>query len=314
MCCRTLRIASVRVGLVLLTSVFCSVFTTGCTTTSLSQVAAFSSATSTLAADAKDAYQLLDESTVERKIYDAAAHPTEVKVAEETFKTILAAKQERLTVRMAVLSKLGDYADAVHTLATADFRKDVDDGAKNLYGALEGLKSSYKNASGKDLGISDGDLGIISTAVDAIGAVIVEAKRREAIKVIVNKTDGAIQDASKLLSDELGGFADIVSVDLREVESNMIDAYNKDAASMTFEARLDFLEKIRKADDARVQAKSFLEQTAKAAAQMGKTHATLKKNLDHDKFASGDLAQDVGQLVDFATSIKQFHDSLTSKQ
>ena len=176
----------------------------GCATTSLTQISAFGKATASLADDAKKAFELIDSSTIDRKMYDVAANKS-LAPKDVTFEGLFKESDSvKYQIRIAVLEKLGNYAKALDNLATADFRKDIDAASTDLYGSLSGLSATYKKVTDTDLPLKDDQLKLIATAVDAIGTVIVETKRRDAIKTIIIQTDEAVQNAAKLLEVEFG--------------------------------------------------------------------------------------------------------------
>ena len=289
----------------------------GCATPSLTQISAFGTASASLADHSKKAYALVDSSTVDRKMYDVASD-TKLGPTDSTFQGVFTGPQaDALAIRLKLLGKLGDYADALNKLATADFRKDIDAASKDLDAALVGLSQTYKTVSGKASPISDQDFQLIAAAVDAIGTAIVEHKRREAIRMVILQADAAVQDTSKLLKEELGessSLASFVHENLVYTGNALRLTYNKQrlAAETTFNSRYQMLVQIRQLDEASEASPGFFKNVSAGAGKVGEAHAVLKKAVTKNEFTSAEIAKNIGELVDYAKSVKAFYDSLAT--
>lgn len=284
-----------------------SVAAGGCATST--PIAAFSAATSTLAKGATDAYSLLDQSTVDRKIADAAATADRI-IGDTTFDGLLVANP-KLALRMRMVKELGDYAAALLNLATADFRKGIDEASKDLYGALTSLRGTYKTAAGQELPISDGDLAYLATAVDAIGNSIVERRRQQALRDVVIRANPAVQRACKLVAQELPGFTSFVELNLGTVESESITAYYNERSSLSFPQRVHRINQIGDQSRAKRGAAKFFNDVSQGLAQVAETHQALA-----DGAASGGLTTDaivagIGSVVDWAREVREFHGQLS---
>jgi len=283
----------------------------GCTRAT-THIAAFSIASEDLAAQAIRGYEVLNETTVQRKIAEVAADPTQLP-DEDTFVGLLEGK-ESLTIRIMALEYLKDYSVALGDLSTADVRSDIDRASKDLYGALVGLRDTFKEETGKDAGIEDEDLAIIATAVDAIGTVIAEAKRRVAIKTIVIKADPAIQNVSTLLRDEVPIFGEFIKANLSTIETEMVKSYQKRAEKLTFDQRVKYIQQIRKQHRITEESGRFFNDLGTAAEMLGSTHAALRKAVEKNKFTTPELIEHIGELVDFAKSLREFYKELLESE
>ena len=289
----------------------------GCApTTSLTQISAFGAGTSSIAENSKKAFELIDSSTIDRKMYDVAANPSlfpEDATFDGLFKGTDGKKQ--LQLRLAVLENLGSYAKALEKLATADFRKDIDAASADLYGALSGLNSTYKKATDKDLPLKDDQLRVIAGVVDAIGTAIVESKRRDAIKTIIIQADDAVQDAAKLLEADFGKGSEIskfVQTNLVNAGGSLRTAYNiqKAAPDSTFNLRYEMLVKIRQMHDAAETILLLFDSISASAKKVREAHSSLKSTVTRDKFSSAELAKQMGELVSYAKSVNSFYKKL----
>ena len=275
-------------------------------------IKAFSLASEDLATQAIRGYELLNETTVQRKIAEVAADPGQVP-DESTFVGLLEGK-ESLAIRMMALEYLRAYSAALGDLSAADVRTDIDEASKDLYGALIGLRDAFKEETGKDVGIEDEDLATIATAVDAIGTVIAEAKRRTAIKTIVIKADPAVQNVSKLLRDEIPIFGEFVKANLSTIETEMIKSYQKRAKNLTFDQRIKHIQRIRKQHEIARDSENFFKGLGIAADMLGKSHAALRAAVEKNKFTTPELIEQIGELVDFAKSLREFYKGLLESE
>jgi len=271
-------------------------------------IAAFSMASEDLAAQAIRGYEVLNETTVQRKIAEVAADPTQLP-DENTFVGLLEGKRS-LAIRMMALDYLKDYSAALGDLSTADVRADIDEASKDLYGALIGLRDTFKEETGKDAGIGNEDLAIMAAAVDAIGTVVAEAKRRKAIKTIVIRADPAVQNVSTLLRDEVPIFGEFVKANLSTIETEMVKSYQKRAERLTFDQRVRYIGQIRKQHRIAEESGSFFRDLGTAAEMLGSSHAALRKAVQKNKFTTSELVEQIGELADFAKSLRKYYKEL----
>jgi hypothetical protein len=181
----------------------------GCTTPSTAQVAAFGHAAGVLADNAKRAFELVDRSAVDEKIYDVASD-TSLAPKDETFRGLLTApagapiQSDALKARLQLLEQIGAYARALEELAGAELQKDLDKAARDLYASMSALRTSYEAATRSQLGLSDQSLGGFATAVSGIGGLNSGMRRQNALKTVIVAADPAIQKAAELIGRELG--------------------------------------------------------------------------------------------------------------
>jgi len=273
-----------------------------------SHIKAFSIASEELATQAMRGYEVLNETTVQRKIAEVAADLEQLP-NEDTFVGLLEGN-ENLAVRMKALAYLRDYSASLGDLSTADVREDIDKASKDLYGALVGLRATFEKEIGRDVGIRDDDLAIIGTAVDAIGAVIVEAKRRLAIKKIVINADPAVQMVSRLLEDEIPTFAVFVKANLSTIETEMVKSYQEKAEGLTFDQRVEYIQQIRKQHQIVRDTENFFGDIGTAAGMLGTSHAALRMAVEEDRFTTAALVEQIGELADLAKSLRRFYKGL----
>ncbi len=294
----------------------------------LTQVRQFGAASSSLGDPARKAFELADDASVDRNIYDVAENPEEGPT-DHTFKGLFAgdvwvlgggAEQgERLALRLGVLDHLAGYSQALQRLAEADFSADIHVAAIELTDALVGLRETYRKAAGKDLPVSEGDIGIIATAVNGIGKAVVEAKRRAAIKTIIVKTDPAVQDATGLIASDLGSdsvLACYVAAALSNSRGSLQQAYNLERTKpdSSFEIRHAMLLRARQIHNSEMAIPAFFAALSEGAKAAGKEHRALREAAEADDFSSQEAATLIGELEVCARSVKAFYKNLQSKE
>ena len=291
----------------------------GCATTaSLTQISAFGTAASSLADDSQKAFKLIDTTTIDRKMYDIAASPS-LGPTDATFEGLFNEPNfEKLQIRIAVLDKLGSYAKALQQLATADFRKEVDSAAADLYASLSGLGANFKKATGQDLPLKDDQLKIIATAVDAIGSAVVEIKRRDAIKAVIIQANEAVQKAADLVASDLGKDSELsklIHENIANAELSLKKAYNiaRTSTNYGFNIRYEMLVRIKQLHDSAEASPKLCDSISTGAKKVAETHSALKSAVTKDQFASSEIAKEIGELVEYAKSVRSFYEKLGVK-
>lgn len=283
----------------------------GCSTPPpTAQIGQFASATDELAEQATLAYESIDELTVQRKIVEVAAVPGDLP-SDGTFEGVLS--EQHRQVRMELLDLLGSYAAALGELANADVRSDVDKAATDLYGSLGRLNTKFTGATGRDLPLSDDSIALIATAIDAIGAQVVESKRRSAIKTVVIETNPAIQNVSALLSKEIPSLGPVAEVNIGTVETEMIDAYGKEAGGISFAQKVAQIQEIGRIKRAKRAAVPFFNEVGAGARQVGVTHQAMFEAVSEDRFTTKALVVQIKELAAFGKSIKAFRKNLVAR-
>lgn len=281
----------------------------------LDQIRVFGAATGSLGDNSKKAFQLINDSTIDRKIYDVAIDPCKYP-KDDVFEGLLT--DEGLRVRIDVLDNLGKYATSLEKLASADFKKEVDEAATDLYGALSGLKKNYKAATNRELDISDNQMAIIASAVKVLGDAIIESKRRSAIKAIIIEADDAVQTVTSLLAQEFRDDSPItlqVRNNLSNADSSLRQIYNKEreTPTSTFDERYQMLIKIRKLYEASKSSKQLFRDIHNGVVKIGKAHSALKEAVRKDKFTSENFTKELADLVFYVKSAAQFYENLKRK-
>jgi len=283
------------------------IFFTGCTTVPLNHIGAFSKATAGLAETTAGSYEFINNSTVKRKISDIASDLTQ-SPDDDTFKKIIT--DSNLAVRIKLLKGVESYAKALGELASADFRKDIDEASKDLYGSLGNLQKTYSDATNMKLPLSDESFALIATAVDAIGVALAENKRRDAIKSIVINSDSSIQMTLKLVSKEMTDIQKFALANMNSIYVDKIKEYQTESKNLTREERVSKLNAIWKAYNIAQATSELFKNVIVSSEKIASAHAVLKNTVEADKFTSKALVTEIKELVTFSKTTKSFHDEL----
>jgi len=295
----------------------------GCGSVSLSQVKQFGAASTSLSEQARRAFELADAATVDRNLYDVAGDPAKGPT-DRTFQGLFTGdaalpggqeRAERLARRLDVLDQLARYASALQALAEAEVAGDIDDAARGLNGALTGLGKTYRTASGRDLPLGDAEIGAITTAVNAIGKTVAEARRRAALRTVIVRADPAVQAATQLIAGDLGRDSELarfVAEAIGNSRGSVQQAYNLERTrpTSTFDVRHGMLLRARQLYQAEASAPAFFAAVSDGAAAVGRAHAALRRAVEGDDFSSAEAARLIGELEDHVASVRKFSRSL----
>jgi len=287
----------------------------GCTSTpTLQEIEKFGIASKSLASDTVVGINLVNETVVERKMYDVALVPAKAPV-DADFEGIIT--KENRAVRVDAVEQLGRYADGLRKLAAADVKGEVSAAATELDGALNGLASTLgKEAEAKAA------IGLITTAISEIGQRVVEEKKRKAIKVIIKEAHPYVEQVGILVSKEFSlpdadadadvsllAFGAVKSI--RRQEAQLKGVYQDSSKEMSFDKRLASLENIRDKHNFANSTEVFFEKVSLGAGQMVQAHAKLEESVSKDSFSSRDVVAAVSDLITTATALKKVLDGMS---
>lgn len=272
-------------------------------------VGAFSAATKDVTGQATEFYSRVDDVTVQRKIIEVAADP-ELQPSDTTFRGTLTNKH--LKHRVAALGALSAYAQALAALATADLESEVDKAAKDLYGALTALNKTHGESSSEPLKVNAEDLGVVATAVGAIGREVADRRVRKALQVITRESHPVIESVTQLLVKDVASLSDYVVSQLATVEAEMIKDYSRRAPTLALSRRITELEAIRDINALKLNAPQHMAAVAAAAEALTKAHAALRDALAGNKKSYNDLAGLIGQLAAYGNDLRKFHGQLAT--
>ncbi len=279
----------------------------GCVTEDqLGHVRAFSAAATDYATQASDAFTCINDLSVEQKLSEVALKAAPL---DEAVFTGVLDGNERMQTRLKALAALGAYAAALDQLANADNSGALNRASASLYGALVSTREGCQRLTGKP-GLSDTDLGVIATAVRALGSAATEAIRMQAVRTVVARADPAIQGLAAGLASDFRASADSFTAMTDSIFTDQYVAFRSAAGNLPYDAALARLHALRTAYRARAHAADFLDQLTRASLALGAAHGAIKDALEHPDRSPGALLASIGQLKASANEIRSFNASL----
>jgi len=240
----------------------------------------FATAAERVAADTAAAFARLEQAVGERRLAEVAADPREMPT-DETFAPFLLGQD--LTVRMGVVRALRRYATGLKDLSGAEHRPRVVRAARQLERSLRELQRDLTAAGIPETGLTDADLGVLSTVVRRLGEEIGEARRRQALRTAFRIADPAVRQAGALLSAELPEYGQFVEANLAAVETELLAAYRDEAARLDFTGRRQRLREIREYRLMRQESRAFFIAAGRAAARLATAHTLQGQALELDE-------------------------------
>lgn len=289
----------------------------GCAQTNpTGEVGAFAEATSSYAVEAQQAYQTINRVTIERRVADLATESDPNVLGKELVDAKTLQNKDTLSpfldgvaleTRLALLSSLRNYANALGELSSANYKKDIDAAAQELGGTFQSLSSTLAAPGGSETPLSAEEAGAITAAVSAFGNAIVEQKRRSAIKEVVIQYNPLIQRTSRVLaSGEWDALGDLQKANYETLYVEDVKAYQKEYPALSNTARRQRLRQISESYAAVRGAPIFFNDLKKASAKVGDAHQALFNAVSSNNFTSQDIVKQISELGALLKSLSAF--------
>jgi hypothetical protein len=281
---------------------------TGCVSTDqLSSLRTFSSAAHDFSTSASDAFVKLNDSFVDRNIAKVAGG--DQPLADATFVGVLddSAGVKQTT---AALTVLGEYANSLGALATANYGTEIDKAATGLYGSLSAIDKDAGKVDAAAPKISDTDFALLATLVKAIGDVAARDKQAAAIKQAVIMADPGVQAICTGVGKELDGVRSTYIKNLDDIYTDEFKAYQKEQSPLSFRTRMTRLQELRATNKSRQNADQFLSKLKDSAKSLASAHAKIKQSLTSSTISLADVTRAVGELKSYADELKTFNVNL----
>lgn len=285
-----------------------------CSSTPTTHISAFGDATEAITIKVDAVFNEYNDASLTRQYTDYAATYNGKQVKHlninelAKIKRPITANQKKLFAVYRANKAVGSYAKALSKLATANTRSEIDLAVANLYGSMTILNDQYIVL--KDVELFDGgNLLSISKLLDAIGNVIVEKKRREAIKEIIIHADPNIS----LICDEINlqlktaGIEDAISSSRQYILSEeLIDYKSRINKLSTLDKRRLEIKRLHQLQQSIINSKLLVQQTQRAVIEIKKAHSTLAASLKDNKFTSSSISKAIGRLKEFEKHYDDF--------
>lgn len=278
----------------------------GCATTPTTEIAAFGDSASAVTEKIDAVIAEYNQAALDREFtsyaatYDAkhASFLTREELANIT-KPISSNQQKGFAIYQANRA-LGGYAKALAGLAAAGNRADLDFAVANLYGSMSRLNQQYKTLTDSESSFFDAkQFADISTLVAAIGATIIEEKRREAIKGIVIGADKKIALICDTINEQLEKvkLEDSIAASRQYILTEELKDYK---AHLQDDSALDWrreqIKRLYHLQQAVFNSKLLVQQTKRAVSAIKAAHALLATELEAGRFNGAEIAVTIGRL------------------
>lgn len=281
---------------------------TGCAVTPTTQIQAFGDSTKAITDKVDSVIDEYNQSALTRSFTDYAAtysgsHANDLtsKLLEDIQQPIDNKAKKGLAIYRANRA-IGAYAKSLSALSVAGSRTDIDLASAKLYGSMTAVNTQYKTINENDADLFHAeDFAVATRLITAIGGLIIEEKRNDAIKGIVISADpkiAALCDAINKQLDE-SGIYDGISTSRQYVLSEEIKNYKTQAQKdTTLEWRRSEIKRLYGLKQGVTNSKLLIKNAQKAIRAIKTSHATLAGELKDNKFNSEAIAQAIGHLKD----------------
>ncbi len=281
----------------------------GCVSTPTRNIGVFGDATKGVTDKVDAVMKEYNEANIQNEITKLAQQNRPITIESfDLVKKVLIKEADKKDYALYKANKaLGSYAAALSGLAKAGSRDEIDLAAAKLYGSLHTLNEQYKGMKGTDL-IDDTTITTIGRVIAEIGSLYVEKKRGDALKTIIVSADKPIQTMCDVIINELvKGTIQGRLFTMRYTElSGYIADYNATVAGANFENKKKALDGIYERYKAMQSSSAAVEQAISAMESIKMAHATIKKELEEDRFNSKSIVDAIGKLKD----IQDHYDNL----
>ncbi len=297
--------ASARPAVVLL---FALGATLGCSLTPLAKrTTSFASAASTTARKTSDAYSVVNRVTYQAEVASLVNRYDETGFDPKAIQPFLSGPD--LQVRKLLLAGILQYADLLADVSSDRPLTDVDTQAKAVGNSIKSLSADQLSS----VKLTSTELNALTTAVDALGRILIERKRRRELPGILRDMRQPIETICLLLQQDIGdpqkgglrnqlqiAYADLINRQQRYIDDN------EDHLSPT--EKRDEVRRLPQLALAERHADSALAATATALADLAAAHTALADTANQKDAPSFRVR--LATLIGQAEQLDDFYNSL----
>lgn len=256
----------------------------GCSLSPLARrTSAFATAATATAKDTTNAYALVEQAHHDAEIAAMVANFDKDGFHPETIEPFMPAKD--MEARTRVLEGLSRYAETLAYVSGDAPMNDVDMQTTALGKSLEDLSKSGAVASfTKSAGVSNVDLNLATTAIDALGRALIERRRSRDLPAILKEMKTPIPQICALLEADIGdpeksGLRNQLKNDYEALKRKQIQFIRDNEATMSAADKRDAIEALPKIVSAEASGDKSLSATQTALKQMAATHTALVESV-----------------------------------
>ena len=279
------------------------------------RTAAFSTAAAAAAQSTANAYQVVEQSYYDSQVAALVVAFDKDGFYPESIQPFMSSKD--MEARTRILDGLKQYAETLAEVSGDQPLNSLDTQAAALGKSLQDLsKNGDIQPLAKSAHISESDLNVVTTAVDALGRVLIENRRRKDLPAILNQMKDPVNRICALLEADIG---DPEKSGLRnELKNNYLTLIRKqeqfihlNEGQMSAQEKRQEVERLPQlAADAK-KADQALAATKAALAQLAKTHTALVES-GNAKDSPG-FKTLLSELVEDGQQLNQFYQKLPTK-
>jgi len=287
----------------------------GCAVQSATQVKTFTDASGDLVIETRALMSELDDAVIERNLYllatddDKLLKTLSVEDLQKIHGIYTTPEGQRAPIIRAMYA-LQQYSEALGMLSSATLREDIDQAAQNLYGSFSSMGAQYKQLTDKSMMLDQKTLGVITTLIDGIGIVVVEQKRRKAIKEIVISSDAYVALLADAIHDKIDENTGVLKLSYDLILRERILSFRKRAVNMKTETRVRNLRELKQEADYLRAIDAIYETAKEAVIAVKKAHAILRETVSQDKYSSAQLSRAIGDINALKKHMKSFSRAL----
>src|SRR6266536_52662 len=289
---------------------------TGCSISPMSKrTAAFSTAAVATTQKTTKAYQLVEQSYHDAQVaalvvgYDQDGfHPDRIQPFIST---------EDMKVRTRVLEGLTTYAETLAEISSDQPLKTLDTQAAAFGKSLQTISRNGEiKPLAKSAHISDTELNIVTTAVDALGRALIENRRRKDLPQVLRQMKEPVNQICELLEKDIGdpeksGLRNELKNNYQKLVRKQEQFIQHNERQMSPQEKRQEIQRLPQLVSEAKSADESLAATQKALAQLAKTHAALVESGDaKDSPAFRTL---LAELIGSGQQLAEFYQKLPAK-
>lgn len=277
------------------------------------KIAAFSTATTVATSGTADAFAALDESYYQTNIARLVVDYDERGFDPEAAQRLL--PPEDVEVRLQLLRAVQLYAERMADVMSDDQLAEFDAETKSFGQSLLALKDSRVPILSR-IGGARNQVGVLTTAIDALGRFFMERKRRKEVRRIISEMDAPVRAVCQHLIDDIGlaPREDVAGTGLR---AQMWRQFNQQMISQDTFIRKNTFDPRTRAEEIRrlpvlvrkrAAADQMLAATQSALRKLSEAHGAISTAFERKQDVKLDRL--VAELYAEGTRIKKFYDNL----
>jgi hypothetical protein len=289
---------------------------TGCSISPMSKrTAAFSTAAVATTQKTTKAYQLVEQSHHDSQVAALVDSYDQDGFDPKKIQPFLSA--EDMQVRTRVLEGLTKYAETLAEITSDQPLKTLDVQAAAFGKSLQTLsRNGDIKPLAKSAHISDTELNLVTTAVDALGRALIENRRRKDLPQVLRQMKEPVNQICELLEKDIGepeksGLRNQLKNNYETLIRKQEQFIRHNERQMSAQEKRQEIHRLPQLVSEAKAADESLAATQKALAQLAKTHTALVES-GNAKDSPG-FRTLLAELIEYGQQIGEFYQKLPSK-